>query len=58
MPSWWGFAGRWGVRVTPAASGSWDSGSRRTDPSGRSRAYWNAYQLVQYAAASGGTVVL
>jgi hypothetical protein len=58
MPSWWGFAGRWGVRVTPAASGSWDSGSRRTDPSGRSRAYWNAYQLVQYAAASGGTAAL
>jgi hypothetical protein len=58
MPSWWGFAGRWGVRVTPTASGSWDSGSRRTDPFGRSRAYWNSYQLVQYVAASGGTVVL
>ena len=58
MPSWWEFAGRWGVRVTPTASGSWDSGSRRTDPFGRSRAYWNAYQLVQYVAASGGTVVL
>ncbi|WP_300611286.1 hypothetical protein [Trebonia sp.] len=58
MPSWWGFAGRWGVRVTPAFSGSWDSGSRRTDPFGRSRAYWNAYQLVQYVAASGGTVTL
>jgi hypothetical protein len=58
MPSWWGFDGRWGVRVTPTASGSWDSGSRRTDPFGRSRAYWNAYQLVQYVAASGGTVVL
>jgi hypothetical protein len=58
MPSWWGFAGRWGVRVTPTASGSWDSGSRRTDPFGRSRAYWNAYQLVQYVAAIGGTVAL
>jgi len=58
IPSWWGFAGRWGVRVTPTASGSWDSGSRRTDPFGRSRAYWNAYQLVQYVAASGGTVAL
>lgn len=58
MPSWWEFAGRWGVRVTPTASGSWDSGSRRTDPFGRSRAYWNSYQLVQYVAASGGTVVL
>lgn len=61
MPSWWGFAGRWGVRVNPTASGSWDNGSRRTDPFGRSRAYWNAYQLVQYvgnAAASGGTVTL
>jgi hypothetical protein len=58
MPSWWGFAGRWGVRVTPTASGSWDSGSRRADPFGRSRAYWNAYQLVQYVAGTGGTVAL
>jgi hypothetical protein len=58
MPSWWEFAGRWGIRVTPAASGSWDSGSRRTDPFGRSRAYWNAYQLVQYVQASAGTVSL
>jgi hypothetical protein len=58
MPSWWEFAGRWGVRITPTASGSWDSGSRRTDPFGRSRAYWNSFQLVQFVAASGGTVNL
>ncbi|HYB37949.1 MAG TPA: hypothetical protein VEF72_20880 [Mycobacterium sp.] len=58
MPSWWEFPGRWGIRVTPTASGSWDSGSRRTDPFGRSRAYWNTYQLVQYVASSGGAVTL
>jgi hypothetical protein len=58
MPSWWNFPGRWGVRVTPMASGEWDSGSRRTDPFGRTRAYWNAYQLVEFIAASGGTVSL
>jgi hypothetical protein len=57
-PSWWTFPGRWGVRVTPLASGQWDSGSRRTDPFGRTRAYWNAYQLVQFIAASGGTTSL
>jgi hypothetical protein len=54
MPSWWSFAGRWGVRITPLASGEWDSGSRRTDPFGRTRAYWNAYQLVNFIAASAG----
>jgi hypothetical protein len=58
MPSWWTFAGRWGVRVTAMASGQWDSGSRRTDPFGRTRAYWNAYQLVQFVAASGGAITL
>jgi hypothetical protein len=58
MPSWWTFPGRWGVRVTPMASGSWDSGSRRTDPFGRTRAYWNAYQLVQFVAARGGAISL
>jgi hypothetical protein len=58
MPSWWTFSGRWGVRITPLASGEWDSGSRRTDPFGRSRAYWNAYQLVQFIAASSGTFTL
>ena len=58
LPSWWSFAGRWGVRVTPTAAGTWDSGSRRTDPYGRSRGYWNAYQLVSYVAANAGTVSL
>ncbi|MGB6305015.1 MAG: hypothetical protein WBF45_14825 [Acidobacteriaceae bacterium] len=54
MPSWWAFPGRWGVRITPLASGGWDSGSRRSDPFGRTRAYWNAYQLVAFIAASAG----
>ena len=58
MPSWWTFAGRWGVRVNRLAAGQWDSGTRRTDPFGRTRAYWNAYQLVQFIAASGGTLSL
>jgi hypothetical protein len=57
-PSWWWFPGRWGVRITPLASGTWDSGSRRTDPYGRTRAYWNAYQLVQFVAASAGAISL
>jgi hypothetical protein len=48
--------GRWGLRVTPMASGTWDSGSGRTDPFGRTRAYWNAYQLVEFVAASGGAI--
>ena len=39
MPSWWTFAGRWGVRVNRLAAGQWDSGTRRTDPFGRTRAY-------------------
>ncbi len=58
MPSWWWFPGRWGVRVMPLASGTWDSGSRRTDPYGRTRAYWNTYQLVQFVASSAGTISL
>src|SRR6516225_2671042 len=58
MPSWWSFPGRWGVRITPLASGQWDSGSRRSDPFGRTRAYWNAYTLVQFVAASAGAVSL
>jgi hypothetical protein len=58
MPSWWTFPGRWGVRITRLASGNWDSGSRRTDPFGRTRAYWNAYQLVEFIASSGGTFSL
>lgn len=58
MPIWWSFPGRWGVRVTPMASGTWDSGTRRTDPNGRTRAYWNAYQLVQFVAATAGSISL
>jgi hypothetical protein len=58
MPSWWNFSGRWGVRITPLAAGTWDSGTRRTDPYGRTRAYWNSYQLVSFVAASGGTFSL
>lgn len=58
MPSWWTYPGRWGVRITPLASGQWDSGARRTDPFGRTRAYWNAYQLVEFIAASGDAQTL
>jgi hypothetical protein len=58
MPSWWWFPGRWGVRITPLAAGTWDSGSRRTDPYGRTRAYWNTYQLVSFIAASAGAISL
>jgi hypothetical protein len=43
-PPWWSYAGRWGVAVSSGAA-SWDSGGRRIDFRGRSRAYWNTVWL-------------
>jgi|GEM_PF-2335350 len=61
FPSWFTYPGRWGVRIMNFAGNTWDSGSRRIDPtpiknpsstgliaSNRSRAYWNAYRLVEF----------
>ncbi len=45
-PSWWDFAGRWGVRVRNEIE--WDHGCRRVDKAGRSIGYWNAYHLLQF----------
>jgi hypothetical protein len=39
-PAWWPYPGRWGVAMA-SGSGGWDSGGRRIDFIGRSRAYWN-----------------
>ena len=50
-PPWWKFPGRWGVWIQPVPLPSWDGGSRRFDPLGRSRAYWNTVQLVEYWSA-------
>jgi hypothetical protein len=52
LPSWWGYPGRWGVRIMNRASGSWDSGTRRVDEFERSRGYWNTYQLVAFLTDS------
>jgi hypothetical protein len=43
-PAWWGYPGRWGVAMSSSAAG-WDSGGRRIDFRGRSRAYWNTVWL-------------
>lgn len=43
-PPWWSYPGRWGVAVAGGA-GAWDSGGRRIDFIGRSRAYWNTVNL-------------
>jgi hypothetical protein len=48
LPTWWDFPGRWGVRIINRATNDWDSGTRRTDGFGRSRAYWNTYRLVSF----------
>jgi hypothetical protein len=48
MPSWWAFPGRWGVRILNQITNEWDSGTRRVDNYGRSRAYWNTYRLVEF----------
>lgn len=47
-PSWWDYTGRWGVRTISLPSNTWDSGSRRVDKFGRTRAYWNTITLVEY----------
>lgn len=39
-PAWWSYPGRWGIAVSSDSSG-WNSGGRRIDFIGRSRAYWN-----------------
>jgi hypothetical protein len=39
-PPWWSYPGRWGVAMASGVGG-WDSGGRRIDFIGRSRAYWN-----------------
>lgn len=44
-PSWWSFAGCWGIRVANSFGG-WDNAGRRIDPYGRSKAYWNALALL------------
>jgi hypothetical protein len=43
-PAWWSYPGRWGVAVNSGTQ-SWDSGGRRIDFKGRSRAYWNTVWL-------------
>jgi hypothetical protein len=45
-PPWWGYSGRWGIKVPPAPTPDWISGSRRTDAVGRSWAYWHAHALL------------
>jgi len=47
-PSWWNYSERWGVRTISLTSNNWDSGGRRVDQFGRSRAYWNTVTLVEY----------
>lgn len=50
-PTWWDFAGRWGIRTTMPSLSGWDNGPRRVDKyGGRSRGYWNAYALVKFWA--------
>lgn len=51
LPTWWGYTGRWGVRTVNQASAEWDSGTRRLDASGRTRAYWNTYRLFAFLNA-------
>jgi hypothetical protein len=51
-PSWWDYAGRWGVRIVGDVRGEFDSGARRVDADGRSRGYWNAYEMVRYWATN------
>ena len=43
-PPWWSYPGRWGVAMSSGMAG-WDSGGRRIDFRGRSRAYWNTVWL-------------
>jgi hypothetical protein len=43
-PPWWHFGGRWGIKV-PDSPG-WESGTRRTDGSEQSLAYWHAAALL------------
>jgi hypothetical protein len=43
-PAWWSYPGRWGVAVDTDST-TWDSGGRRIDFVGRSRAYWNTVAL-------------
>lgn len=46
-PPWWGYHGRWGVRVKPApAGGTWESGWNRIDSTERDWAYFNAERLL------------
>lgn len=52
MPTWWDFTGRWGVRVVHRATSEWDNGTRRVDNFGRSRGYWNTYNLMKFIADS------
>ena len=50
---WWGYRGRWGVRVAPApASGSWESGWVRVDDKERDWGYFCAERLL--IARNGG----
>jgi hypothetical protein len=51
-PSWWDYTGRWGVRVVSDVRSEFDSGARRVDAQGRSRAYWNANAMVRYWATN------
>ncbi len=46
-PTWWGYRGRWGVRVKPAPmSGTWESGWQRVDALGRDWGYFLGERLV------------
>jgi hypothetical protein len=45
-PTWWDFAGRWGVVVQDGGT-DWGPGTYRIDPSGRSIGYWNTVNLTR-----------
>jgi hypothetical protein len=47
-PAWWPYNGRWGVRVAVRPSSGWDSGTRRVDLSGRTKACWNTLEVFRF----------
>jgi hypothetical protein len=53
-PAWWPYDGRWGVMVVPRVSSGWDSGMRRVDSMGRTKAYWNTLETIRFVNLTPG----
>ncbi|MBI5145811.1 MAG: hypothetical protein HZA84_01160 [Thaumarchaeota archaeon] len=50
-PTWWRYAGRWGVQISALINSKWDSGTRLSDEHGRTRTFDNTWELMNFISS-------